>query len=405
MILAGTLMLPDSPGRVRLATGWLRIEADTIGELHEGSCPHTPDLGGDDAVITPGFIDAHVHLPQFDVIGADGMSLLDWLDRVIFPAEAKWADDDFAADMTDRVIDQMLACGITGFAGYATVHHDATMRAIDVCGERGLRAWVGQVLMDSEAPADLVRPTRQLLAECEAGCSEATGRVRFAVTPRFAIACSAELLAGAGMLARRCEAPVQTHLAESREECERVAAVHPGRRYVEVYEEAGLLTGRTMLGHGIWLDDRDRHVLAGRGAVIAHCPTANTFLQSGTMNLAAHEAARVPVAVGSDVAGGPDRCMVRVARGMIDAAKALGHPPPTPAECWWRITAGNADRLGWSDTARLARDAEATLLILRPDVPWRAAPDPLGSLLYAWDDRWLRHVVLRGDIGRDRSSP
>ena len=114
MIIAGTLLLPDTqsdtPG-VRLAEGWLRTEGGRIVEVHEGGLPASFDLGGDGHLISPGFIDTHMHLPQFDLIGAHGMRLLDWLDQVTFPNEARWADADYAAAMTDRVIDQLLSVG------------------------------------------------------------------------------------------------------------------------------------------------------------------------------------------------------------------------------------------------------------------------------------------------------
>ncbi len=126
------------------------------------------------------------------------------------------------------------------------------------------------------------------------------------------------MLVGAGELAKKTGWLVQTHLAETVRECERVAELFGGESYALVYEKAGLLGPRSVLGHGIWLGDEDHSRLRSAGAVIAHCPTANRFLEAGEMDRARALAAGVRVSLGSDVAGGPDRSMVRVAQvGMI----------------------------------------------------------------------------------------
>src|SRR5262249_2187314 len=149
------------------------------------------------------------------------------------------------------------------------------------------RAAIGQVLMDRNAPAELMRPTEQLLQECAQLAAEYApkqqSRVEFAVTPRFAITCTPELMSGAGKIAQRHESLVQTHLAETEPECLFVEQLFPGRTYTQVYEECGLLGPRTIMGHGIHLKNDERDLLRSTQTVIAHCPVANTFLQSGIM--------------------------------------------------------------------------------------------------------------------------
>lgn len=411
MILAGTLLLPDTEGEhpgVRLAQGWLRTDGGRIVEVHEGGLPASFDLGGDGCLISPGFVDTHVHLPQFDLIGAHGMALLDWLDKVTFPSEARWADAEYAADMTGRVIDQLMSVGTTSFAAYATVHHESARRALEVCSARGLRAVVGQVLMDQQAPDVLLRDTEMCIAETEALLKawptkpqqRALGnRVSSAVTPRFAITCSEGLLKAAGALARKHDAYVQTHLAEMRPELEAVARLHGGPDYTSVYHKAGLLTPRTILGHCIYLTDAERQRLVETGSIAAHCPTANSFLRSGTMDRKQLLDAGVTLTLGSDIGGGYERSMIRVARAMIEATFHAGLPvadAPRAGEAWWQITAGNADALGWPDTGRIQPNAEADLVILQPDVPWQTAHDPLGMVLFAYDDRWLKATIVNG---------
>lgn len=399
---------------MRPVGGWLRTDGGRIVEVHEGGMPASFDFGGDGCLISPGFVDAHLHLPQFDLIGAHGMALLDWLDRVTFPNEARWADAEYAADMTERVLDQLMSAGTTSFAAYATVHHEAARRALNCCARRGLRAVVGQVLIDQEAPDSMLRDAAECIAETEMLLKDwpsrpekrgAGNRVSTAVTPRFAITCSEGLLKAAGELARRHDAYVQTHLAEMRPELDAVARLHGGPDYTSVYHRAGLLGPRTILGHCVYLSDAERVMLAETGSVAAHCPTANTFLRSGTMDRQRMLDAGVTLALGSDIGGGYERSMVRVARAMIEAmfhASPEEQNAPSASEAWWQATAGNADAMGWPDTGRIQEDAEADLVILRPDVPWQSAYEPLGMVMFAYDDRWVKTTIVNGEVAYGR---
>lgn len=406
--ISGTLMLPDGRGGVRLAPGTARLAGGRFEGVDEGGIDAGADLGGDDALILPGFVDAHMHLPQFDSIGIDGLTLLEWLDKAIFPAECAWADAEDAGHMAARAARSLLSFGTTSICAYATVHHDATRNAIASVAAAGLRAMVGQVLMDRNAPAELCRPASELLRDA-ASLTESTrafaatsgARIEHSINPRFAISCTSDLLHGAGQLVRALNAPVQTHISENQAECALIAHLFGGRSYTGVYEDAGLLGPRSILAHGVWLDDQEARTLADSRSIIAHCPTANTFLQSGDCNVYRLRRASVPLVVGSDIAGGNERSMVRVARAMIETSKRCHAADPqsplvSSSDAWWSITGGNAAALGWPSTSRLAPGAEADVLIVRPDIPWRDAVDPLGTLLYTWDDRWLERTLTMG---------
>jgi guanine deaminase len=403
LIINGTLLLPDGASSVRLSEGPGHIVIDDGRIVHvDPSRPSpAPDMGDEDCIIAPAFTDTHLHLPQFDAIGIDGLELLDWLERAIFPAEMKWADTEYAAAMAARVADELLSFGTTAVAAYATSHHAAAQAAINALAAKGLSGHVGQVLMDQMGPPQLLVPAPAALSQ--ASTLKACGKIRPAVTPRFAVSCSDRLLRGSGELARRTGWYIQTHLSETTRECETVAGLHGGRGYVDIYQDAGLLNQRTLLGHGIHLSDGERETLSACGSRIAHCPTANRFLDAGVMHLARHERHRVRVCLGSDVGAGPDRSMVRVARAMIDAAKQAGNGEPASKlhipgarEAWWRITAGNAAALGLEDHGILSPGCDADLVVIRPTKPWRHSVDPLAMLLYAWDDRWIESVLAQG---------
>jgi guanine deaminase len=433
MRVAGWLMLPGSDFPegdlslrervVRLARGWVQVDAGRITEVALGKPPGPIELGGDDCVVMPGLIDTHLHLPQFRILGFDGLPLLEWLEQGVFPEEARWADADYATSRCDEVFQQLLSFGTTGIAAYATLHAKGTRVALEAAKQLGLRAAIGQVLMDRNAPTELMRPTDQLLQECtqlaaeyqpavrqqphppKAGSPRGPigSRVEYAVTPRFAITCTPELMRGAGQIAARHGSLVQTHLAETEPECLFVEQLFPGLTYTQVYEECGLLGQRTIMGHGIHLKSSERDLLRGTNTVIAHCPVANTFLQSGIMPRSRWNSEGLRLSLGSDIGAGTERSMIRTARAMIEMAKLARlenteFTVPTAAEAWWQITAGNAAALGWHDCGKLAVGCEADLVIARPNIAWQHAPDPLAVLLYAWDDRWLQQTVLAGKV-------
>ncbi len=396
MILQGRLLRDphDAP-----RPGWVRVAGGRIETLGEGDPPQAPAAGGADRLISPGFVDAHVHLPQMDLPGCDGLDLLEWLGEVVFPAEGRWADAPVAGAQALLAHRRMLACGTLAYAGFLTSHAHSVVAAIRAGHRLPLRAIAGQVLMDRHAPEALLTGD---IARPEARSQR--GRLSLSVNPRFAVACSDELLAAAGARAAG-GAVIQTHLAESKRECALVAELFPGDpHYTGVYDRHGLLTPRTLLAHCIHLEADEWRLISARGSVAVHCPTANTFLRAGLFDLDAARRHEVRVALGSDVAAGPDLAMPRVARAMIEVAKvrAMTAPDPdlvyvpSPADAWDLITRGNAEALGFDDGGRLDPGAAADLLVLR--TPFPTDRHLIGRLIYSWRDDYIERVVLNGSL-------
>ncbi len=395
MILQGRLLA--DPGQVP-RPGWLRVDQGRIAEIGDGKPPEPPAAGAAEAIICPGFVDAHIHLPQIGVTGCDSLDLLAWLDEVVFPAEQRWSDPDLATADVERAYRQMLRAGTLGFAGYLTGHHHGLEAVFGVAQRLALRSIVGQVLMDRNGPDPLLVEAAPLPAR-----PTGSGRLAVSVNPRFAVACSdAALAAGAALAAEGVV--IQTHLAESRPECELVAKLFPDDpHYAGVYDRHGLLTDRTLLAHCVHLGEDEWSLIAERRSVVVHCPTANTFLCSGMFNLDAARAHGVRLALGTDVAAGPDLAMPRVARAMIETAKARsmahggrGVHIPTPAEAWVLITRGNAEALGFTGMGRLELGAAADLLVLEPD--FEIDRHLIGRLIYTWRDEFISARVVNGTM-------
>ncbi|MBN1446957.1 MAG: guanine deaminase [Bacteroidetes bacterium] len=281
-------------------------------------------------VLLPGMIDAHVHLPQFDCRGKFGATLMEWLDRFIYPEEMRFAQETVARDTARRFYHALLEAGTTTAMVYGSVHERATHIAFEEAERAGLRIILGNVLMDRGAPAALLLSTKEALVASERLIEtwhRKTPLLSYAITPRFAPTCTPELLRGAGALAAKHDTWVQTHINETSGEIARVRELFPeSAHYTGVYREAGLLGDRTVLGHNIHTDDEQMEVLREHNCAVAHCPDSNLFLGSGRFPLERHEQYGIRTALGSDVGAGTTLSMLHVMRTMSYVQGRSLHP-------------------------------------------------------------------------------
>jgi len=340
-------------GGVRFrADHWLLIEDGRIvgaqpGDQAPGDGWACHDHRG--RLLMPGFIDTHVHSPQLDVIASYGTELLDWLNTYTFPAELRYADPAHAEAGAAMFLDALIAHGTTAAVVFPTVHKVSANTLFAAAQRRGMRLIAGKVLMDRHAPDGL----RDDVAQAERDCVDlierwhGRDRLAYAVTVRFAPTSTPAQLAMAGQLcAAHSGVYMQTHVAENRAEVRWARELFPeARSYLDVYARAGLLGARSVLAHGIWLDDEDRAALRASGAQIAHSPSSNLFLGSGLFGWRALDAAGVAVSLASDVGGGTSLSMLRA---MADAYKvqALAGERLTAWKALHAATLGAAQALG-----------------------------------------------------------
>jgi guanine deaminase len=301
---------------------WLLIGDDgRIAGVQPGDQPPGPQWTTEDhrgRLLLPGFIDTHVHSPQLDVIASHGSELLDWLERYTFPSERAYADPAVAGAGAVRFVAALLAHGTTTAVVFPTVHAVSVDALFTAAQAHQMRLIAGKVLMDRHAPDGLLDDASDV-AGVERACQElirrwhGNGRCSYAVTVRFAPTSTPAQLAMAGALCRADPSLyMQTHVAENRAEVQWVRQLFPdARSYLDVYARAGLLHRRSVLAHGIWLDDDDGAALRDAGAQIAFCPSSNLFLGSGLFDWAARRDAGVAVSVASDVGGGTSLSMQR----------------------------------------------------------------------------------------------
>jgi guanine deaminase len=284
------------------------------GRSKERTESNVVDFG--DKVITPGLIDTHVHLPQYDVVAMDSYERSEWLDNYIFPAEKRFESKEVATEASARFFTGLKANGTTTACVYGTVHKDSTDVAFEEARRSGLRIFMGKVMMDQNSPEFLQEKTAESLETSEELCKKwhrkERGKLNYVFTPRFAPMCSLDLMKQVSKLAMKHDAYIQTHLSEYRGELRLVKALFPNyRNYTHVYESANLLTRKTIMAHCIYLDDDEISMLRKYSTKVAHCPSSNFFLKSGIFNAARITDAGLDVGLGSDAGGGPNLSMLR----------------------------------------------------------------------------------------------
>ena len=342
-------------------------------------------------VLLPGMVDLHAHLPQLPNAGLGaGLDLLTWLDRYIFPLERAF-DASTAERVAPAAWRAFAAAGTTTALVYGAVYEaslDATFRAAEA---HGIRAIVGKVMMDRGTYDREIAPSAilgQSLAETgrliERWHGADDGRLRYAVTPRFAVSCTADLLRESAALSAATGTYWQTHVSEDTGEIAAVAELFPeALDYVDVYERAGGLGPRSVLAHAVHLSDRELARLVSTGTRVAHCPISNLFLASGVMPLGRYLEAGLSVGLGSDVAGGPDLSIFAVMRVGFYAQNArrvagLEHGPVLAPLDWLRLgSLGGARALGLdADIGSLEAGKEADLIVVDPSFAAPLAGQP-----------------------------
>ncbi len=392
----------DGTGRIawtgeasRLPAAWQGVAADHHGEN----------------LLLPGFIDAHIHFPQYRMLAAPGKDLLDWLRRFTFPEEARYADRGYAAAAARLFLDRLFSNGTTSALAFCSVHKACADALFAAAADMGMALITGKTMMDRNAipavqdtPEQGARETEELYQTWHG-----KGRLRYAVTPRFAITSSDRQLQVSGeLLAHLPGTLMQTHISESAGEIAFVRALFPDARdYTDVYDRFGLLGPRSIFAHGIHLSEREAQRFSETGSSVIHCPTSNTFLGSGLMHMPflAEQARPVAMGLATDVGGGTSYSMLQT-MGEAYKVQMLGGYKPSASALFAMSTIGNACRLhidaetGSLDVGKFADvvvlDPAATPVLKARHALSQSLEDVLFALMILGDDRAVAATYVAG---------
>jgi len=385
---------------------------ENIGPAHELLAQLPPEVNVIDyrgRLILPGFVDTHIHYAQTDMIGSYGEQLLAWLENYTFPTERAFEDPDHAREVAGFFVEELLRNGTTTAMVFATVHRNSVDAIFEAAATQDLCLVAGKVMMDRNCP-QFLRDTPASSYEDGSALIErwhGKGRLRYAVTPRFAPTSSdAQLTMAARLLDEHPGVHLQSHAAENPQEVRWVAELFPwSRSYLDVYDRFGLLRERAVFAHCIHLDEADRRRLAASGAAASFCATSNLFLGSGLFDVQRAAEAGMRVGIGTDVGAGTSFSMLRTLDECYKVAQLAGQRL-SPLRAFYLATLGGArslyldDTIGNFETGKYADfvvlDPQATPLLARRMAHMQRLADRLFLLLTLGDDRAVAATYVAG---------
>lgn len=332
-ILKGNICWSQNPTTINTMENGYLICVDGISEGVFATIPehyqNLPVLDQKNRLIIPGMVDLHVHAPQltFAGLGMD-LELLEWLEQHTFPEESKYQELDYARQGYSHFVKELRKSPNTRSCIFATIHSPATLLLMDLLEESGLITLVGKVNMDRNSPPYLVErsceKSIQDSIEWIEISQEKYKRTKPILTPRFIPSCSDSLMNGLFQLQQKYHLPVQSHLSENPEEVAWVRELCPqSSSYSNAYQQFGLFGGEvpTIMAHGVWLCEEEIQLMAQRQVFLAHCPQSNLNLSSGIAPIRKMLNHKVPIGLGSDVAGGANLSIFRAITDAIAASK------------------------------------------------------------------------------------
>ncbi len=404
MLLSGTVV---ADAETILEDGAVVVEGDEIvavgprAELeatYPGHDRHACDL------LMPGLVGAHIHSVQSLGRGlGDDLALLDWLFEYILPMEATLTASEMKTAAKLGYL-EMLENGTTCCVDHLSVAH--ADQAFEAAGEIGIRGVLGKVLMDKESPPGLLEDTDEALAETreliEAYHGSFDDRIRYAVTPRFAVSCTEACLRGSREIADEYDGVrIHTHASENRDEIATVEA-DTGMRNIEWLHEVGLTGEDVVLAHCVWTNDREREVLAETGTHVAHCPSSNMKLASGVAPVIDYLERDINVALGND--GAPsnntlDPFTEMKQSALLQKVDSLSEQR-LPARTAFRMATENgAKAAGFDRLGKLKPGWKADIVGMTTDVT-RATPvnDVFSHLVYAAHGDDVTFTMVDGEV-------
>lgn len=363
-----------------------------------------------DKLIIPGFVDTHIHAPQFSNrgLGLDA-ELLPWLETYTFPEEAKFADTDYAKKVYSRFVKELWKVGTTRAVVFSSIHKESTEVLMDLFLESGLGAFVGKVNMNRNSPDDLTEVTEDSLRDTEEILKKYSDRsciVKPIVTPRFVPSCTGDIMGKLGELAKKYDVPVQSHLSENRGEIEWVKELHPeSKNYASVYESFKLFGQQpTVMAHSVHNDDEEMKMMAKSGVFVAHSPDSNLNLSSGIAPIKKYLANGVNVGLATDVSGGHT---ISIQESMTTAAQVSKvrwvyvddtHEALSTPEVFFIGTKGGGKLFGKVGSFEEGYEFDALVIddSTIPDINERTLEERIERFIYIGDDRNIEERFVAG---------
>lgn len=415
-VLKGTICHSITPTELSITEhGYLVCEnglcAGVFTELPEKyTALECTDFG--DSLIIPGLTDLHLHAPQytFRATGMD-LELLDWLNTITFPQEARYEDLDFAKEAYSIFADDMKKSPNTRACVFGTLHVPATELLMDLLDKTGVKTLVGKVNMDRNGSELLEESSAQASAEATLSWIEETlnkfENAKPILTPRFTPSCSDELMQRLSEIQKKYHLPMQSHLSENFGEIAWVKELCPNTNfYGEAYSQFGMFGGDcpTIMAHCVHSPEEEVALMKEQGVYIAHCPQSNTNLSSGIAPARRYLDEGLNIGLGSDIAAGASMSIMRAMADAIQVSKLYWRlvdssvKPLTLEEAFYMGTEGGGSFFGKVGNFKKNYEFDAVVLDdsnIRTPLKL-SAKDRLERLVYLSDDRNITSKYVAG---------
>ena len=267
-----------------------------------------------DKILLPGFIDLHIHAPQWPQAGlALDDELSYWLNNFTFPLESKYQDLDYAREVYSDLVKTLLANGTTSAMYFGTIHNEATLELAKICASYGQRGFVGKVVMDDKtmnpdfyrdnSTKEAIENTEKFIIDVQTLAKDVFQGVYPVITPRFVPSCTDNALLELGKLAKKYNCYIQSHCSESDWEHNFVIDRF-GKRDSEVLDQFGLLTDKSIMAHGNFIDSDDADIFKKKKSSVCHCPISNSYFANAVFPVNQLKKQGLNICLGTDISGG-----------------------------------------------------------------------------------------------------
>jgi 5-methylthioadenosine/S-adenosylhomocysteine deaminase len=329
---------------------------------------------------------------------ADDLALMEWLDKYIFPAEAKVLSPEFVRVGARLAALEMIESGTTTFADMYYFEEEVAKET----KAAGLRGVLGETIIqfpvaDAKTPAEGLARTERFIT-----AFKDDPLITPAVAPHAAYTNDRATLVACAELARRYGVPLFTHFSETEDEVKTSRAEHKATP-AEYLDSIGFLGPRTVLEHGVWVTDADLQILKRRGVAVSHNPESNMKLASGIAPVTKYLAAGIPLGLGTDgAASNNDLDMFEAMRQAAFLAK-LGTRDPTAVSAQTALdlaTLGGAKALGMDAVIGSLEAGKRADLVTVSMSAARQTPryDTISHLVYVTRGDDVRTAIVNGQV-------
>ncbi|AGF76613.1 cytosine deaminase-like metal-dependent hydrolase [Desulfocapsa sulfexigens DSM 10523] len=402
-IISGSYLIPDSRQKNVINNGAVAVSKDSIaaiGTSEDILAQFTTErhIHTDHGLIMPGLVNTHTHAPMACFRGlADDLPLMTWLEKHIFPVEARWTPE-MIYHSTLLSLAEMIKSGTTSFCDMYLFSKEVARATV----ESGMRAWIGEVLYDFPSPCYGDLENGFSYVEELFGLYSGHSLISITADPHSVYTCSPELLTRLGKVAQSHDSLYAIHLSENEAEvntCKERYNCSP----VDHLERLGLLGPKTLAAHCVMLDDREIALMAERGVKVSHCQESNMKLASGTAPVVKMIEAGIEVGIGTDGAASNNDVDMFGEMNTVAKIHKVARMDPTAMgaeQTLHAATLGGATTLGASDhIGTLAVGKKADMIVLNMNQPHLTPLYNIPShLVYAARGSDVIHSIINGRI-------